>query len=42
MNPSRKFDQVGDRYLIRDHKITKRIFTGKDLDAANQFYYDAR
>ena len=39
---SRKFDQFGDWYLIKNRKITKRIFTGRDREAANQFYYDAR
>ena len=42
MTSSRKFDQFGDWYLIRNHRITKRIFTGRDHDAANQFYYDVR
>ena len=39
---SRKFDQFGDWYLIKNRKITKRIFTGKDREAADQFYYDVR
>lgn len=39
---SRKFDQFGDWYLIKNRKITKQIFTGKDREAADQFYYDAR
>lgn len=37
---SRKFDQFGDWYLIKERKLTKRIFTGKDRSAAESFYYD--
>lgn len=39
---SRKFDKFGDWYLIKNMSITKRIFTGKDKEAANKFYYDVR
>lgn len=39
---SRKFDEFGDWYLIKNRKLTKRIFTGKDREAADQFYYDVR
>ena len=39
---SRKFDEFGDWYLIRNRKLTKRIFTGADVDAAYAFYYDVR
>ncbi len=39
---SRKFDEFGDWYLIRDRKLTKRIFTGRDREAADRFYYDVR
>lgn len=39
---ARKFDQFGDWYLIKNRKLTKRIFTGKDREAANQYYYDVR
>ena len=39
---SRKFDEFGDWYLIKNRKLTKRIFTGKDQEAADQFYYDVR
>ena len=39
---SRKFDEFGDWYLIKNRKLTKRIFTGKDRAAADQFYYDLR
>lgn len=39
---SRKFDEFGDWYLIKNRDLTKRIFTGKDRSAADQFYYDVR
>lgn len=39
---SRKFDEFGDWYLIKNRKLTKRIFTGKDREAADKFYYDVR
>ena len=39
---SRKFDTFGDWYLIRNRKLTKRIFTGRDREAADEFYYDIR
>lgn len=39
---SRKFDEFGDWYLIKNRKLTKRIFTGKDKEAADSFYYDVR
>lgn len=39
---ARKFDQFGDWYLIKNRKLTKRIFTGKDREAADQFYYEVR
>lgn len=39
---SRKFDQFGDWYLIRNRKLTKQIFTGRDRKAADAFYYDMR
>lgn len=39
---SRKFDEFGDWYLIRERKLTKRIFTGRDREAADKFYYDVR
>lgn len=37
---SRKFDKFGDWYLLKDRKMTKRIFTGTDRKAADRFYYD--
>ena len=40
LTSSRKFDQFGDWYLIRNRKLTRRIFTGKDREAADHFYYD--
>lgn len=39
---SRKFDEFGDWYLIKNRKLTKRIFTGTDREAADKFYYDVR
>ena len=39
---SRKFDQFGDWYLIRNRKLTKQIFTGRDRAAADSFYYHVR
>ena len=39
---SRKFDEFGDWYLIRNRRLTKRIFTGRDRQAADAFYYDVR
>ena len=42
LTSSRKFDELGDWYLIKNREITKRIFTGKDREAADKFYYDIR
>jgi len=42
LTSSRKFDEFGDWYLIRNWSLTKRIFTGKDREAADGFYYDVR
>ena len=42
MTSSRKFDHFGDWYLIRNRKLTKRIFTGRDRAAADEFYYNVR
>ncbi|MBQ3841547.1 MAG: glycosyltransferase [Ruminiclostridium sp.] len=42
LTSSRKFDEFGDWYLIKNRKITKRIFTGKDRAAADEFYYNVR
>ena len=42
LTSARKFDTFGDWYLIRNHKLTRRIFTGKDREAADSFYYDVR
>ncbi len=39
---SRKFDEFGDWYLIKNRRLTKAIFTGKDRTAADEFYYDLR
>lgn len=42
LTSSRKFDEFGDWYLIKNRSLTKRIFNGKDKRAADQFYYDVR
>lgn len=42
LTSSRKFDQFGDWYLIKNRQLTKRIFTGKDRSAADSFYYDVK
>ena len=42
LTSARKFDQFGDWYLLKNYKLTKAIFTGKDREAANQYYYDVR
>ncbi len=42
LTSARKFDEFGDWYLIRNRRLTKRIFTGKDRAAADSFYYDVR
>ena len=39
---SRKFDEFGDWYLIKNRSLTKRIFTGRDRAAADEFYYNVR
>lgn len=39
---SRKFDEFGDWYLIKNRELTKAIFTGKDREAADKFYYDVK
>lgn len=39
---SRKFDEFGDWYLIKNRRLTKAIFTGKDRKAADEFYYNVR
>ena len=42
LTSSRKFDEFGDWYLLKNWKLTKRIFTGTDREAADSFYYDVR
>ena len=37
---ARKFDKFGDWYLVKNRKLTKAIFTGRDREAADSFYYD--
>ncbi|MGN0676294.1 MAG: glycosyltransferase [Ruminococcus sp.] len=39
---SRKFDEFGDWYLLKNRKFTKKIFSGKDRESADKFYYDVR
>lgn len=39
---ARKFDEFSDWYLIKNRELTKRIFTGRDREAADQFHYDVR
>jgi glycosyltransferase involved in cell wall biosynthesis len=39
---SRKFDEFGDWYLVKNRSLTKRIFTGTDKAAADEFYYNVR
>ena len=39
---SRKFDEFGDWYLIKNRELTKAIFTGKNREAADRFYYDVK
>ena len=39
---SRKFDQFGDWYLVKDRAMVKRLFSGRDREAADRFYYDVR
>ncbi|MEQ1875157.1 MAG: glycosyltransferase [Bdellovibrionia bacterium] len=36
----RKFDRFGDWYLVRNPGLVRAIFTGKDVKAADKFYYD--
>lgn len=42
ITPSRKFDQFGDWYLIKNKKLTKAIFEGNNREAADKFYYDVK
>lgn len=39
---SRKFDEFGDWYLLRNRKMTNAIFSGKDRKAADKYYYNVR
>ena len=39
---SRKFDELGDWYLLKNCAVTKRIFSGTDRGAADEFYYNMR
>ena len=38
----RKFDQFGDWFLVRNPRFLRRVFTGKDRQAADSFWYDPR
>lgn len=38
----RKFDQFGDWFLFRNPGFLKRVFTGRDSQAADSFWYEAR
>lgn len=38
----RKFDQWGDWYLFKNPKLVKDIFDGRNQQAADDFYYDAK
>lgn len=40
MTSCRKFDRFGDWFLFRNPNFMKRIFTGRDIEAANRLYYD--
>ncbi|MBR4200899.1 MAG: glycosyltransferase [Oscillospiraceae bacterium] len=42
LTSARKFDEFGDWYLLKNRKLTKAIFTGKDRSAADHYYYDVR
>ena len=37
----RKFDQFGDWYLFKNPKLVKELFTARNREAANEFYYGA-
>lgn len=39
---SRKFDEFGDWYLVKNRRLTKEIFSGRNKAAADSFYYDVR
>lgn len=39
---SRKFDEFGDWYLVKNKKLVKDIFEGNNREAADQFYYDVK
>ena len=38
----RKFDQFGDWYLFRNREFVERVFSGRDRQAADFFWYEAR
>ena len=39
---ARKFDEFGDWYLFKNPKLVKRIFSGRDTKAADEFYYEVK
>ena len=38
----RKFDQLGDWYIVRNPRLLWTLNRGKDQEAAGRYYYDAR
>lgn len=38
----RKFDKFGDWYFVKNPRIVKELFSGKNNIVANQFYYDIK
>jgi glycosyltransferase involved in cell wall biosynthesis len=38
---TRKFDDLGDWYLLRHPRLVREIFSGANRSAADAFYYDA-
>ena len=39
---ARQHGVFGDRYLIKNRQLTKRVFTGTDREAADEFCCDVR
>ena len=37
---TRKFDEFGDWYLLRNPRLVRQILRGQSQDAADHFYYD--
>lgn len=38
----RKADLFGDWFLVRHPRLVKQLFSGRDRDAADRFYYDVK